>query len=367
VSQTITDKQLEKMVHPPRTKQWPGANSDTNLPKASRGADEDSEQKIFEELLTKYSAAICTSEQLERLDIPSRKFLVGQWMREGDLGFVFGERGSGKTWFIDAIASHLSTGRDLHDWSIPAAADVLLIDGEMPLDAARDRLKGISKANQRLHVLHHEKLFDQCGLAMNLTNERAQRIVTELCVRKSIKLLILDNLSCLFSGMKENDADEWEKVLNWLLDLRRRHIAVLIVHHAGTSGRMRGTTRREDAAFWVIRVDEIKDREQQEKGARFETTFEKQRNSDQREWPREWTFQTEVSGEVSIGCKGISFDEKVLELIQAGLTSATEIAEELGVAKSTVSKAAKRLIDKKLVEQNGRSYRPRGFMKEQEK
>jgi RecA-family ATPase len=215
---------------------------------------EDSEQRIFEELLEKYSTAICTSEQLESLEIPSRQFLMRQWIREGDLGFVFGERGSGKTWFIDAIATHLSTGRDLDNWAAREAADVLLIDGEMPLDAARDRLKGMSSGNQQLHILHHEKLFDQFGLVMNLTNERAQRIITEICLKRTIKLLILDNLSCLFSGIKENDADEWEKVLNWLLDLRRRRVAVLIVHHAGTSGRMRGTTRREDAAFWVIRV-----------------------------------------------------------------------------------------------------------------
>jgi hypothetical protein len=60
----------------------------------------------------------------------------------------------------------------------------------MPLDAARERLKGMSPANQRLHVLHHETLFDRTGLSMNLTGERSQRIVTEICIRKSIKLLL---------------------------------------------------------------------------------------------------------------------------------------------------------------------------------
>jgi AAA domain-containing protein len=286
-------------------------NNGSESPPSARGLEKDlTDQELFEELLTKYSAAICTSQELESLDIPPRQFLMGKWMREGDLGFVFGERGSGKTWFIGAIATHLSAGRDLRDWSVGEAIDVLLIDGEMPLDAARDRLKGMSPNNSRLHVLHHEKLFDQAGLAINLTNERLQRVITEICISKGIKLLVIDNLSCLFSGIKENDADEWEKVLNWLLDLRRRRIAVLIVHHASRTGTMRGTSKREDAAFWVIRVDEVKDREEQEKGARFETTFVKQRNSDSREWTREWTFRTEPGGEVSIGCKEISFDEK---------------------------------------------------------
>jgi hypothetical protein len=320
--------------------------------------------QLFAELLQKYSAAICTSKDLESLDIPAREFLMGKWMREGDLGFVFGERGSGKTWFIGAVATHLSAGRDLFEWNVPKAGNVLLIDGEMPLDAARDRLKGMMPDNSRLHVLHHEMLFDKSGVAMNLTSERTQRVITEICTRDSIKLLVIDNLSCLFAGIKENEADEWEKVLNWLLDLRRRRIAVLIVHHASRTGTMRGTSKREDAAFWVIRVDEVKDRREDEKGARFETVFVKQRNSDSREWTREWTFETESDGQISIGCEEISFDRKVLQLIEAGLRSASDIAEELSVAKSTVSKAANRLEQKKLINRRGTNryttYEPRG-------
>ena len=325
---------------------------------------EELEQRLFDELLQKYDAATCSSSELEALDIPARQPLIGKWLREGDLGFVFGVRGGGKTWFINALATHLSTGRDLFDWVVPALTGVLVIDGEMPLDSSRDRLKGMSPKNPHLLVLHHERLFDMFGLTMNLADPNTQKVLTALCVNRCAKLLILDNLSCLFSGVKENDADEWEKVLNWLLDLRRRRIAVLITHHSGVSGRMRGTTRREDAAFWVIRVDPIGDRSPHEIGARFQTTFTKQRNNSSPEWTREWTFQTESNGTISIGCKELGFDEKVLQLIQDGLSSATDIAIELKVVKSTVCKAAKRLESKKLVETSGRKYKPRGFINE---
>ena len=71
------------------------------------------------------------------------------------------------------------------------------------------------------------------------------------------KVVFLDNLSCLFSGVKENDADAWEVVLPWFLTLRRHRISVVVVHHSGRNKEMRGTSRREDAAFWVIRLDEI--------------------------------------------------------------------------------------------------------------
>jgi hypothetical protein len=33
------------------------------------------------------------------------------------------------------------------------------------------------------------------------------------------------------------------------LELQRAKISVVIIHHAGRSGNMRGTSKREDAAF----------------------------------------------------------------------------------------------------------------------
>ena len=59
--------------------------------------------------------------------------------------------------------------------------------------------------------------------------------------------------------------------------LRRRGIAVLFIHHAGTNGRQRGTSRREDALDTVIALRRPEDYSP-EQGARFEIHFEKLRN-----------------------------------------------------------------------------------------
>jgi putative DNA primase/helicase len=64
---------------------------------------------------------------------------------------------------------------------------------------------------------------------------------------------------------------------NWLLSLRRRGISVLLVHRAGTNGRQRGTSRREDALDTVIALRRPEDYSP-EQGARFEIHFEKLRN-----------------------------------------------------------------------------------------
>ena len=92
-----------------------------------------------------------------------------------------------------------------------------------------------------------------------------------------VDLVILDNLSTLCTNGSESASDAWVPMQNWLLKLRRQGIAVLLVHHAGTNGRQRGTSRREDALDTVIALRRPEDYSP-EQGARFEVHFEKLRN-----------------------------------------------------------------------------------------
>ena len=139
---------------------------------------------------------------------------------------------------------------------------------------------------------------------LNLTDPVWQAAVTRYCLNNGFKLLVLDNLSCLFSGVKENDADAWEAVLPWLLELRRHRIAVLIVAHSGGDGKnMRGTSRREDAAFSVIRRDDPQETGEPRNGAHFLMRFTKDRNSSAEQAVREWGFQTQPNGDVEISSK----------------------------------------------------------------
>ena len=329
-----------------------------------RQPNADADENLYQQLKTRYAKAVCSFGELKATPIPVRELVMGSWFKQGDLGFIYGSRGSGKTWLVDYLTASLVNGRALGNvdgWDVPKPRNVMLIDGEMPFDDFTKRLKGFEADESRLTTLHHEKLFHETGLSMNLTDKPVQRFVMETCLERDIGVLILDNLSCLFNGLQENDADSWERVLNWLLELRRRRIAVVIVHHAGLSGRMRGTTRREDSAFWVLKVEKIHD---ESVGSKFTTTFEKFRNNAEPEPSRDWHIVLDdATGGITISCEEMPFDARVLQLIQAGLTSATEIAEELGTSKASVSRAAKRLEEKHLISINGRSYAPRGFMR----
>ena len=89
-----------------------------------------------------------------------------------------------------------------------------------------------------MFYLQHEGLFHRTSTVLNLTNPTAQAAILEKCQGDEIEILFLDNLSCLFSGIKENDADAWERVVPWLLDLRRSRIAVVFIAHAGRNARV---------------------------------------------------------------------------------------------------------------------------------
>ena len=87
-------------------------------------------------------------------------------------------------------------------------------------------------------------------------------------------MLILDSLTPLCQTGDENAADGWEPVQAGLLQLRQRHISVLLTHHAGRSGNAGGTSKREDVPDTVISLQRPADYEPSE-GALFEVHYEK--------------------------------------------------------------------------------------------
>ena len=291
--------------------------------------------------------SVVTAVELHDLKLAPREKLLGDWFREGDCGFLFAARGTGKTWLALAMAQALSTGGKLGDWKAPTPVKVLYVDGEMPADLMRDRCEGLEASNDNLQFLNHEILFERTGKVLNIVDAEAQRAITAHCINTGVKVMILDNLSTLASGMKENEADSWELVNPWLLDLRRRKVAVVIVHHAGRSGEMRGTSKREDSVFWIIALDDAKKNADDKRGARFVTRFTKaSRNTQEEIPPYEWHLVTNnANGKVSISHEQTQTQEVFMQLITDGVTDCADLAEEMKVSKGTISKWAKKMMD----------------------
>jgi hypothetical protein len=224
------------------------------------------------------------------LVIPPKEIIVEDWLKEGEVGYLYAFRGVGKTWMVLEFAVSIALGRDFGPWKVLKPCPVLYVDGEMAYQDIRERILSlVGEVPENLSILNHEVLFHATGRTMNFAEPAQQQELLRLAVAQGIKVHLFDNISCLFTGVDEDKSREWERVKPWLLDMRRHRISPVLVHHTGYDlTHMRGTSSREDAASWVMRLDSKKD-DFETLGANFISRFTKYRGK----WhlfDYEWTF-----------------------------------------------------------------------------
>lgn len=257
---------------------------------------------------------------------------------------IFAGRGIGKTHLAFAISLAVATGGTFTKWSAPKPAKVLYLDGELPGSVCQARLgmhmTTVEPQPGFFRIFTPDLLPD--GLALpDLSTAAGQDAVDQL-IEPDTALVVIDNLSAWCRTGRENDAESWHPVADWILELRRRGLAVLMIHHAGKTGQQRGTSKREDLLDVVIGLSRPTDYDPQQ-GAVFNLEFTKARNltgNDAEslalaltcdETGAEWSWKTVDAG---------TFD-RVVALANEGLTQA-EIIVELGIHKSNISRHYRR-------------------------
>jgi putative DNA primase/helicase len=181
----------------------------------------------------------------------------------------------------------------------------------------------------------------ELGMSLNLAKPEHQAALEPNLV--GVELLVIDNISTLVSGGRENDADSWDAMQAWLLQLRRQGISVLLIHHAGRGDNARGTSKREDVLDTVIHLKRPEDYDP-EQGARFEVHLTKARGVfGDAALPFEAQLEV-IDGRAYWTCKTLRDGEldEVEELTQAGHT-VREIADQTGLSKSKVSRIQNKL------------------------
>ena len=271
-----------------------------------------------------------------------RGFLLFPIIPEQGLVLLYAPRGVGKTLLALAIALAIASGSDLFQWECSKPRAVLYIDGEMPATALQERLAslalgaGINSADSLFHlVTPDEQEFPLPNLA-----QPGGQVLFEPYLA-GVSLVVIDNLACLCSAGRENETESWQPVQRWLLDLRRRGISVLVVHHAGKSGDQRGTSAREDVMDTVIALKRPEDYKP-EQGARFEVHITKSRGLAGKEIAP-FEAQLRQEGAAFLWSYTTINDpqaEEVRELSGQGL-SVRKIADKTGLTKSKVHRMLK--------------------------
>ncbi|MBD3272983.1 AAA family ATPase [Candidatus Dependentiae bacterium] len=220
---------------------------------------------------------VVSMEDFLNMKIPEREIILNPFLPSQGLALLYAKRGVGKTHVALGIAYAVASGSQFLKWNAPVPKKVLYIDGEMPAILMQERLNKISKANGGNPPAGFLNLItpDLQEYMPDLSTEEGQDSINNLI--KDNDLIIVDNISTLFRCGIENDAESWAPVQKWALSLRRKGKSVLFVHHAGKSGKQRGTSKKEDILDTVIQLEHPLDYKPDE-GARFEIHFEKARS-----------------------------------------------------------------------------------------
>lgn len=279
------------------------------------------------------------------LKLPPRKLILTPWLPEQGLTMIYAKRGIGKTHIALSIGYAIACGGKVLKWEAPEPRRVLYVDGEMPAATIQERLSKIAQSSDAqpfdssFFKLITPDLQD-AGIR-DLSTYEGQSDINQYI--DDFDVLILDNLSTLVRSGNENEAESWVAVQEWVLGLRKAGKSVIFIHHAGKGGQQRGTSKKEDVLDTVITLKHPKDYSPQD-GVKFEIHFEKSRGFDgEAAKPFETSLITNLEGKQEWSLREISDRDldKVLELNKDGL-SVTEIAKEIGVNKSTISRWLKK-------------------------
>lgn len=277
--------------------------------------------------------------ELASMPIPEREMVLSPILPSKGLAMLFAQRGIGKTHVAINAAYAVATAGRFLKWQAPAPRRVLYCDGEMPAIALQERVNQILASAEK--PLPDPQTFrflamdmQDLGVGLNLAlPEHQRRVEAELA---DTELLVLDNLSTLVSGGRENDAESWDSMQAWLLRLRRRGLSVLMVHHAGRGENARGTSKREDVLDTVIHLKRPENYQTSE-GARFEVHLTKARGVFGEDAAPFEAKLEECDGRAIWTMRGIVDleSEQVIELTKSRM-SVRDIASELGIGKSAV-------------------------------
>ncbi len=292
--------------------------------------------------LKAHTLRVVTASELLAMNLPPRENLLAPWLPKQGLAMIYAARGIGKTHLSLGIAYAVASGGEFLTWGASSPRGVLFLDGEMPAAVLQERIAYIAASapiepRAPLKIITPD--LQEHGMP-DLASEAGQEEINAH-ITAEIDLVVVDNLATLVRSGKENEGESWQPVQTWALNLRARGKSVLFIHHAGKGGAQRGTSRREDVLDTVIALRRPKDYSPED-GAVFEAHFEKARGIHGKDvTPFEARLITGLDGRMTWTMRSLeaSTFDKVVELLNEGLKQ-HEIADELGINKSNVSRHA---------------------------
>jgi len=223
-----------------------------------------------------------TFDKINTTQYKEPEWLIENFLSDGDQAIFYAKAGHGKSLFTGALISNLCSGHNFAGFNVPKSKKCLLVDGEMSLPELQKRYRGYFKTikDPRMDNLILMSVFFEDNPVSNLSlPENRQKLIKAIMYHKP-EVVVLDNYFTLWSPSDHNNAECWQdEVMDLLLFLRKRGIAVIVIDHSNKGQSLFGSSVK------VVTMDLVLRGEQSEKEEDLYTWhFEKARklNSENR-------------------------------------------------------------------------------------
>ena len=313
----------------------------------------------------------CTSTELLKKKLTPPTMFLLPFIYAGALIMIFAEPGVGKThlaWLIAVVLTRPnSKGFNIGPFKVEKQCGVFILDGEMFVYQVQTGIStsagpmGDESNEFPIIIMTSEETSEKYGRSINL-EEESWRIAIYSYIEKNphVKLVIVDNLTSLTSGMNENSKEAWGPINQWLLTLRRLGVAVIILHHANKGGGYSGHSAQIRNLDTVIRlkkmgaedelcfqVEYVKSRTAKP-GEANSFVLKADKHPDNPEWLI-WEHHTDNQSK----CPRTAQDDQIMVATMTGKMPQREIATAFGVSQPKVSNCKRQAVDRGLISQTG--------------
>lgn len=288
-------------------------------------------------ITTKHKHKLISANDFKNLKLPKRHMLLYPWLPEGSINMIFADRGIGKTFFALSCALALANGDEFLCYTAKEAVPVLYLDGEMQATAIQERLDKLFKGDKtKAPLTLYTPDCQDNDYTPDLGTPDGRDQINELIEAVNPKVIFIDNISTFDRTGNENEAESWSPIQEWAVQHRKKGRSLVFIHHANKEGKQRGSHKKEDVMDAVIKLKRPEDHIQGEGASKILIQYTKARHlSGEMAQDIEATLNSEDDCFKWTWEQGDILYVKTVEMIKNNV-SLRDIAEELGIGKSTV-------------------------------
>ena len=174
-------------------------------------------------------------------------YWISYWLPKNSIVMVHGSAGCGKTYVLCDFLYCLSLGKNIGGSDIPTKAKILYIDFELSrFETARRHQQLIKQYGKSDNWFSLNPSFAETDTAYTWSLADKEFVGDLLETIRDFKsdIVVIDSArsSMLSTGFKENDAESWSPLNDFMMKVRNMGKSVIYIHHDSKAGNYSGST-----------------------------------------------------------------------------------------------------------------------------